>query len=196
MPVNKLHCGAKRFLVVLFVVAFEYWGCSVDAVEEKKVERSKKEQSVKVGTPAEISHSVVAGMADLQKEKAVRTASQKKLDSHIVLALKKSRGEPPFDKPTTLDPDLVIQADGRVLVDIDAKVTKELLEFISRIGGQVINSFEASRSIRAIVPLARIEAVAGHADIKFISPAVQASTNRIIPENAVSPRPRATTPKP
>ena len=100
-----------------------------------------------------------------------------KLDSHIVLALKKSRGEAPFDTPTQLDPDLAIEADGRVLVDLNATVTRELLAHIESEGGKVISSFEAARAIRALVPLTRMEALVLRADIKFIAPAAQPTTN-------------------
>ena len=119
-----------------------------------------------------------AAIAALEQEKELRTAAQKKLDSHIVMALKKSRKEPPFDKPTPLDPDLVIEADGRVLVDITAAVSKELLARIESDGGKVINSFEAARAIRALVPLGRMEALASRPDVQFIAPAAQVTTNR------------------
>lgn len=102
-----------------------------------------------------------------------------KMDSHLVLALKKSRGEPPFDHPTQLDPDVVIEKDGRVLVDIQASVSDELIEFIKNEGGEVINSFESARAIRAMVPLGRAEALAGRKDVQFIAPAAQATTNAI-----------------
>jgi hypothetical protein len=118
-----------------------------------------------------------AGNSNPMNEKESRTAAQKKLDSHIVLALKKSRSEPPFDKPTQLDPDLAIEADGRVLVDLNATVSKELLARIESDGGKVVNSFEASHAIRALVPLIRIEALALRAEVKFIAPAAQATTN-------------------
>jgi hypothetical protein len=123
----------------------------------------------------------VASATDIttpQKEKEWRTAAQAKLDSHIVLALKKSRGEPPFDKPTRLDPDLTIEPDGRVLVDLNATVSKELLARIESEGGKIINSFETVRAIRALVPLGRIEVLASRPDIQFIAPAVRATTNR------------------
>lgn len=100
-----------------------------------------------------------------------------KLDSHILLALRKSRGEPPFDKPTTLDPDLAIEPDGRVLVDLTARVTGELLAHLESAGGKVINSFESAHAIRALVPLQRMEALAARGDIRFIAPAARATTN-------------------
>lgn len=103
--------------------------------------------------------------------------AQRKLDSHIVLALRKSRGEPPFDKPTTLDPGLAIEPDGRVLVDLDACVSKELLERIQAVGGKIINSFKSAHAIRALVPLTEMEPLAARPDIKFVAPAVQATSD-------------------
>jgi hypothetical protein len=115
--------------------------------------------------------------AEVEEKKESPASILDKLDSHIVLALKKSRGEPPFDKPTQLDPDLAIEPDGRVLVDLNATVSKELLARIETDGGKIINSFEATRAIRALVPLSRMEALASRADIQFIAPAAQATTN-------------------
>ena len=111
------------------------------------------------------------------KDEAARTAAQTKLDSQIVLALKKSRGEPPFDKVTKLQPDLAIRPDGRVLVDLDAAVSKELETYLEASGGQIVNSFERYHAIRAVLPLARLEAIAARADVRFIRPADQATTN-------------------
>lgn len=108
---------------------------------------------------------------------AQRSAARQKLDSHIVMALKKIRKEPPFDKPTTFDPDLKIEADGRVLVDMQATVSAALLEEITKGGGKIINHFEKFRAIRALVPLANMEALALRADISFIAPAAEATTN-------------------
>ena len=125
-----------------------------------------------------------AGVPSPEQDRGARSAARTKLDSHIVLALKKSRGEPPFDKPTRLDPDLVIEADGQVVVDITATVTKGLLAEIEACGGKVLNSFEAMHAIRARAPLSRLEALAARPDIQFIAPATQASTNS---GNAVKP---------
>ncbi len=152
----------------LFALALPLWAaCCALGCEAKKAPPSDQPKADAPST----------GISEIMKEKESRTAAQKKLDSHIVMALKKSRGEPPFDKPTSLDPDLVIQPDGRVLVDLNATVTGKLLDDIEKDGGKIINSFDASRAIRALVPLTRMEALASRADIQFISPAAQATTN-------------------
>jgi hypothetical protein len=104
-------------------------------------------------------------------EEAIPAAILKKLDTQLVLALKQSRGEPPFDKPTSLEPDIPIKHAGRVLVDMEASVSKELLNQIALVGGQVINGSETATTLRAMVPLSQLETLAGRADVKFISPA-------------------------
>jgi hypothetical protein len=125
-----------------------------------------------------------AQMTASDKE-SVPASSLKKLDTQLVLALKKSRGEPPFDKPTSLEPDIPVKHNGRVLVDIEATVSPELLNHIVLIGGWVNNTSTTATTLRAMVPFSRLEALAGRADVKFISPArptiksgVKASTTR------------------
>src|SRR5262249_15997174 len=70
-----------------------------------------------------------------------------------------------------------IEADGRVLVDIDANVTARLLAQIRQSGGTVINSFPRFHAIRALVALDQLEALAGSEDVKFIHRARRAHTN-------------------
>jgi hypothetical protein len=112
-------------------------------------------------------------------KESLHAATLKKLDAQIVLALKKSRREPPFDKPTSLQPDIPFQHDGRVLVDMAASVSKELLNQITLGGGWVNRDFETAASLRAMVPLSQLENLAGRADVKFISPARPIVTSRV-----------------
>jgi hypothetical protein len=105
-------------------------------------------------------------------EESLPAATLKKLDVQIVLALKKSRGKPPFDKPTSLEPDIPIKDDaGRVLVDIEASVSKELLNRVALVGGQVINGSVTARTFRAMAPLSQLETLAARADVRSISTA-------------------------
>lgn len=104
-------------------------------------------------------------------EKSVPASTLKKLDPQLVLALKKSRGEPPFDKPTSLEPDIPFKHNGRVLVDLEATVSTALVNHIILVGGWVDNRLATSATLRAMIPLSQLEALAGRADIKSISPA-------------------------
>ena len=112
-------------------------------------------------------------------KKSLPAATLKKLDAQIVLALKKSRGDPPFDKPTSFEPDIPIQHAGRVLVEIEASVSKELLNQIETMGGHVVNGSETATTVRAMIPLNRLETLAGRADVKFISPAKLTHTSEL-----------------
>jgi len=100
------------------------------------------------------------------------TSTLKKLDPQIVLALKQRRGEPPLDKPTSLQPDITMRDGARVLVDLDVTASEGLLNQIALIGGKVASSPDPTHIIRAMVPLAQVEALAGRADVKSISPAI------------------------
>ena len=107
--------------------------------------------------------------------------SAKKLDAQIVLALKQSRGQPPFDKATSLEPDIPIKDGASVLVDVEATVSADLVTHITLIGGKVAPSPDPSHIIRAMIPLSQLEALAGRADVKFIFPAKLSVTSRAEP---------------
>jgi hypothetical protein len=109
----------------------------------------------------------------------IPAAAAGKLDGQIVLALKKSRGRPPFDQPTSLEPDIPIKDGDRVLVDIDASMSKGLLDQVALLGGVVVNGSPTSTTFRAMVPLSQLEALAGRADVNFISPAKLAVTSEV-----------------
>ena len=102
-----------------------------------------------------------------------------KLDGQIVLALKKSRGEPPFDKPTSLEPDIPIKDGDRVLVDIEGSISKALLDQVTLSGGTVPNGPTTTTTLRAMVPLSQVEALAVRADVTSIAPAKLSVTSQI-----------------
>jgi len=110
---------------------------------------------------------------------SISAATLRKLDDQIVLALKQSRGQPPFDKPTSLEPGIPIKDAGRVLVDMEASVSKELLDQIAIVGGQVIKGSTTATTLRAMVPLLQLETLAGRADVKSISPARLSITSEV-----------------
>jgi hypothetical protein len=101
-----------------------------------------------------------------------------KLDSHLTLVVKKSRGEAPFDKPTAVQPD-VFQFDGRVLVEIEGSISKELSDYIASLGGQLITGWGTATNFRAWVPFAQVEVLAARAEIKSVSAARPTVTRRL-----------------
>ena len=103
-----------------------------------------------------------------------------KLDKHLVLIVKKSRGESPFDKPTTLQPD-VYQSNGRVLVEIEGSASKELSDQVTALGGQLVAGWGTATTFRVWIPFAKLETLASRGDIKSISAARPSVTRRISP---------------
>src|SRR5258708_36871872 len=79
-----------------------------------------------------LSPSALAQIQALQREKASRTAAQKKLDSQLVYALRLSRNELSAFGITNLHPNVSVAPDGRVLVYVDAVVTAALLSQMSQ----------------------------------------------------------------
>ena len=109
-------------------------------------------------------------------------AARNKLDGQLLLALRKSHGDPPFDKPTSLEPAIPIKDGDRVLVDIDGSVSKALLDQVKLSGGAVPRGLPTGTTLRAMFPLSQLEALASRTDVKFISPAKVSVTARMKPQ--------------
>jgi hypothetical protein len=115
-------------------------------------------------------------------DELVPPATKSKLDDQLLLALRKSRGEPPFDKPTTLEPEIPIKDGDRVLVDIEGSASKALSDQVTLGGGTLPDSSPSSSMLRAMVPLSQLEALAARSDVKSISPAKVSVTTRLEPQ--------------
>jgi hypothetical protein len=109
------------------------------------------------------------------EEKESRTPAQKKIDSQLLYALKQKRGDRRGVPPTPIE--LKLDEKGRVLVDINARVSPQLLSKIRRLGGVVVSKFEAYHAVRARIALEKLEALASRADVIFIRPAAEAMTD-------------------
>jgi hypothetical protein len=121
--------------------------------------------------------SSTARHSSTAQEKGMRTPAQKKIDSQLLYALYRKRGEaeskgvPPGELSVRFD------AEGRAIVSIRARVTKTVLAKIKSTGGKVISSFERYHDIRAHVRLEKLEALAALKDVYAIMPAQEATTN-------------------
>lgn len=119
----------------------------------------------------------MAPMAASGKE-PVPAATLNKLDSQLLLVVKKSRAEAPFDKETTVEPD-VYKFRGRVLVEIEGTFSRELSDQVTSLGGQVVNDWGTTTKFRVWVPFAQLETLAARADIKSIAAARPTITHRL-----------------
>ena len=98
-------------------------------------------------------------IADILARKALRTPAQRKVSSQLLDARRAQVREP----ATTAEPggrQATSATDERVLVDIRADVTAEVLARIRELGGTVVNSVPRYRSVRAELPLAGVESLA------------------------------------
>jgi hypothetical protein len=121
-----------------------------------------------------VGESALKQIESLMEQKLARTAAQTKLDSQFLYAL----NPPTFRQAAPgMKPDLKLRPDGRVLVDIEAVVSQELLERIEALGGKVVSSFAAYKAIRALVPLSSLEPLAARPDVMFVARAHEAETN-------------------
>jgi hypothetical protein len=111
---------------------------------------------------------------------AVPASVLSKLDNDLTLVVKQSRGESPFDKPTTAQPD-VYKFGGRVLVEIQGSISRELSDQIASLGGQLVTGWGTATTFRAWVPFAQLETLAARADIRSISAARPTITHRLKP---------------
>lgn len=125
---------------------------------------------------AAIQKRIAAQMSALHQEKASRTPAQRKMDSQLVLTARQRQGNMPVELGALRAP-LDAAADNRVLVDIKATVTPELLAQIAAVGGTVVNSFPQYNAIRAWLPVDQVEPLAGLDGVTFIRKAVKYRRN-------------------
>ena len=116
-------------------------------------------------------------IGDILAQKARRTPAQRKVSSQLLDARRVQVREP----TATAEPDhrQTMEAgamDERVMVDIQADVTPEVLARIRELGGTVVNSVPKYRAIRAQLPLRAVERLAALDAIRTIRPADEART--------------------
>ena len=121
--------------------------------------------------PQLLSDEALRQISALHAEKEGRTPAQQKMDSQLVYATKQNRGQTIALNVPLLRPDVKLNPDGRVLVDLKANVTEPLLRELLKAGGEVVNQHPQFQAVRALVPLAAIESLAALPDVLFIRPA-------------------------
>ncbi|MCP5425142.1 MAG: S-layer homology domain-containing protein [Gammaproteobacteria bacterium] len=130
---------------------------------------------------APLSDSVLQQMQILAREKASRTPAQRKINSNLLLEIKRQRGEPVTKNADLPNLRTGIETDrnGTVLVDIQAEVSPDLLSEIESLDGEIINSFPQYNAIRARLPLTAIEDLAASPAVRSIRPADRAITSKV-----------------
>src|ERR1700730_6238659 len=93
----------------------------------------------KAAPASHLSDNARGEISAVLSEKASWTPAQIKMESQLIHALKQHRGQTFAAGAPNLRLDVKPQSDGRVLVDIKARVTPELLNQVTNGGGTVVN---------------------------------------------------------
>ena len=129
----------------------------------------QRQQDQKIGDEA------ARQIGELAREKRSRTPAQKKIDTQLLYALKQKRGE--TRGVPTAPVDIKLDAEGRTLVDITARVTPRLISRLGKAGAEVVSQSAKYHTVRARVVLDRLEARAEIEEVRYISPGAQAMTH-------------------
>ena len=107
---QPIHMRARSFLIILLLAKL----CASAAEPEK------------------IGEDALRQIQALEQEKLSRSALHQKLDSQFVFRLKQKRGQLIAPGVTHLQADVKLEADGRILVDIESTVSESLLAQTSK----------------------------------------------------------------
>ncbi|MGE0882269.1 MAG: S8 family serine peptidase [Blastocatellales bacterium] len=119
----------------------------------------------------QITREAMRQIEALIKEKESRTPDQQKIDSQLLYKLRQKRGQSAAPGVRSLIVGVEEDNDGRVLLDIRAKVTREVVESIKLYGGEIVSAHRQFNAIRAKLPLDALETIASLSEVSFIRPA-------------------------
>lgn len=137
--------------------------------------RSTLAQEADKATPRTETTESVGQSQTIADEKRSRTPAQKKIDSQLLYAIKQKRGE--LNGLPTMRTAIKVDAQGRTVVDITSAVPTRLVSKIKRLGGEVISVSEKYHTVRAVLALDKLEALASSKEVRFISAPAQAMTH-------------------
>ena len=126
-----------------------------------------------------ISQEAIAQIQALLAEKDSRTPAQRKIDSNLLYAVKMNRGEAIAAGVRSLETGVDVAEGGGVIVDIVANGPDSLEQTILDLGGAIIDLEPRYRSLRARLPLQKVEELAANPSVVFIQPKQEARLNRI-----------------
>ncbi len=115
----------------------------------------------------------------LADEKRARTPAQKKIDSQLLYAIKQRRGETRGVPELRIE--LKLDDQKRVLVDITSLTPSKVIAPVKELGGSVISVSQRYHTLRALLPLDKLELLASAKQVRFISlPAEPATHGAVI----------------
>jgi uncharacterized repeat protein (TIGR01451 family) len=165
----KRFVGSRAFVVAGLLVGFLGMATSAPAVE--------------------LGDQAVRQLRAIFAEKASRTPAQRKLATSLLYANRESRGLamvqglPPQRRVVNR---AAVEPDGMVVVDIRGEVSDALLQAIAGVGGRVVVALPNRRSVRARVPVRRLESLAELPEVRFIAPRQRSLVNTVTTQGDVA----------
>ena len=138
-----------------------------------------------------IGQQAAAQIQALLAEKDARTPAQRKIDSNLLYAAKMNRGQAIAAGVGSLQTGVEVGGDSTTIVDIVARQPDTLTDTIRSLGGQVLDLQPAYRSIRARMPIQKLETLAAIGSVVFIRPKQEAIVWREVQRGDRAERVRA-----
>jgi hypothetical protein len=188
LPKRLAHKRINPFLILSSILLLSFVIMALPGVRARVTAAA---QPQKGSAESQISESAQLQIKALLDEKESRTPAQQKIDSQLIYAGKMYRGQSIAAGIPTLEVNVGLESDGRVVVDMTANVIDEkLLAGIKAAGGEVLIVSEPYRSIRAKLPINQLETIAGFSQIRFIQPEQKAMVSQSArPSGNVSDQP-------
>ena len=134
-----------------------------------------------------ISDKVASQIAALQKVKTSLSPAERKVDSRLVVTLRRRAGATRIPRAV---PGAPVSKAGTALVDVRAgKAGPDLLKRLQREGARIVSA--SGGTVRARIPLSALKTVASWSGVRRVGVAAEWMTHEIVSEGDVSARCRA-----
>ncbi|MGA9768450.1 MAG: S8 family serine peptidase, partial [Blastocatellia bacterium] len=186
LPNRPAH---KKINPVLILSSILLLSIAIIALPGLRTRVTAAGQPQKSSAESQISEAAQLQIKALLDEKESRTPAQQKIDSQLIYASKMYRGQSVAAGISTLEVNVGLESDGRVVVDLTAYVVDDkLLAGIKAAGGEVMIVSAPYGSVRVKVSINQLETIAGFSQVRFIQPEQKAlvSSQRTRPTDNVS----------
>ena len=120
---------------------------------------------------SQIQRQSIDQIQKLLSEKLSRNPAQRKISSQLLQAVRESQGRPMTEGVKLAPSQLGVGLTGKLQIDINARVTEDLLQRIRSLGGRIIYSYPNFHSLRVEIKTSSVEAIGAYPEVRSIRPA-------------------------
>jgi len=175
------HAQRVWISVLTLAIALSGWGTRSVTRAQEAAAAPPAQAAAQTATAGSLSPEVVALVDAIEREKDARTPTERKLDSHLLQAVKARLGQSVLGGVGRSASNLPQDAAGRIIVDITTtgEAAPQLAAAVAASGGDVVSSIDRGASVRASVSLDQLLAIAARPDVVFVQPRQRARTSRV-----------------